>query len=215
MQPGEGGSIDNNEENDFTSREYLNERSVYERFLDWTHESLAGFADLPGSEAVREYLEELNYVNQLWNQSASPQSHEESLLGIAYDTAIYSGSIPDYMRLHIVAMALHMTVTSDISGKHNPGSAHYLGKAVDLRTWNQSPERISEVVSILRSTGIYVRNEIHHPEGQKEWRGAHLHVQSIPPRQNADLVRWSDPPAKGSLFPWPRIDAKRSKDLLP
>ncbi|WP_199243315.1 peptidoglycan-binding protein [Vitiosangium sp. GDMCC 1.1324] len=69
-----------------------------------------------------------------------------------------------------------LTVTSTMGGKHNPGSKHYQGRAIDVRTRGVSPERIDAFIADARSHGYNVRDERSRPRGQAVWSGPHLHI---------------------------------------
>ena len=73
------------------------------------------------------------------------------------------------------------TVTSTTGGGHNPGSAHYQGRAVDVRTRDQSPAQVNQFVRDARAAGIQVRDERTRPAYQAVWSGPHLHLQ-VPPQ---------------------------------
>jgi len=44
-----------------------------------------------------------------------------------------------------------MTVTSICEGQHKRGSAHYTGRAFDLRIWGMTPGTVESVVKLLSS----------------------------------------------------------------
>lgn len=69
------------------------------------------------------------------------------------------------------------TITSTTGGKHNVGSNHYRGFAVDVRTRDKSPQEVAEFMALARKAGLYVKDERTHPKGQKVWSGPHLHLQ--------------------------------------
>lgn len=74
------------------------------------------------------------------------------------------------------AQKLGATITATTGGKHNKGSAHYEGRALDLRTRDKSPEEIAQMIAQLEAMGLSVRDERIQPKGQKVWGGPHLHV---------------------------------------
>jgi hypothetical protein len=71
------------------------------------------------------------------------------------------------------------TVTSTTGGKHNPGSAHGEGRAIDVRTRDKSPAQVDAFIKDAQANGISVRDERTHPPGQAVWSGPHLHL-SVP-----------------------------------
>jgi hypothetical protein len=91
-------------------------------------------------------------------------------------------------------------VTSDRGGRHNEGSLHYLGRAVDVRTnaggkQIKTEAEIQKLKSDAAALGFHVLDERTHPAGQKVWGGPHLHI-SIPDSTLAQFkpVRGVTPP---------------------
>lgn len=74
------------------------------------------------------------------------------------------------------AQKLGATVTATTGGKHNKGSAHYEGRALDLRTRDKTDEEVAQMIAQLEAMGLSVRDERVQPKGQKVWGGPHLHV---------------------------------------
>lgn len=70
-----------------------------------------------------------------------------------------------------------LTVTSTNRGRHNPGSKHYQGRAIDVRTRGVSPERLEAFMAAARAQGYTVRDERTRPRGQAVWSGPHLHIE--------------------------------------
>jgi DNA topoisomerase IB len=69
-----------------------------------------------------------------------------------------------------------LTVTSGREGRHNRGSAHGSGAALDFRTRDKSPEEVERVFSAARLEGLGVGDERVRPQGQKVWGGPHGHL---------------------------------------
>ena len=69
------------------------------------------------------------------------------------------------------------TVTSTTGGKHNVGSKHGKGLAIDVRTRDKTSKQVEEFIKKARSAGIWVKDERTHPPGQKVWSGPHLHLE--------------------------------------
>ena len=72
------------------------------------------------------------------------------------------------------------------SGKHNEGSKHYHGKAVDLglnTTFNGNVKKMKEFKNWFDSEGknhfpgVKLFDETTRPKGQKVWSGAHYHLE--------------------------------------
>lgn len=79
--------------------------------------------------------------------------------------------------LKAFAEARGFTVTSTTGGKHNKGSKHFRGLAIDVRTRDKSDAEIDKFITAARSCGIIVRDERRSPRNQKIWSGAHLHLE--------------------------------------
>jgi GGDEF domain-containing protein len=69
------------------------------------------------------------------------------------------------------------TITSTTGGKHNTGSLHYSGRAIDVRTRDKTPDQIDAFKRQMEGEGFRVRDERTRPQGQKVWGGPHLHVE--------------------------------------
>lgn len=79
--------------------------------------------------------------------------------------------------LVVLAKENGFTVTSTISGRHNPGSKHFRGLAIDVRTRDKTSKQCDDFIKLCRSLGLIVRDERTRPAGQKIWSGAHLHIE--------------------------------------
>jgi hypothetical protein len=103
------------------------------------------------------------------------------------------------------------TVTSTTGGRHNAGSAHYAGRAADIRTRDKSPEDIERLMSEAQGMGLRVRDERARPRGQRVWGGPHLHLEvgGSPPVKQPEsfdyasiakpLETFADAPARDSV----------------
>lgn len=77
--------------------------------------------------------------------------------------------------------------SSTIEGEHNPGSAHYQGKAIDLglnTTFGGDKAKMDEFYNFLNSAegkklfpNVKVRDERSRPLNQKVWSGSHIHLE--------------------------------------
>ena len=70
-----------------------------------------------------------------------------------------------------------LTVTSTTGGKHNRGSLHARGRAVDVRTRGFSSAKLTAFMRDARAQGYTVHDERVRPPGQKVWSGPHIHIQ--------------------------------------
>lgn len=71
-----------------------------------------------------------------------------------------------------IAEGMGLTVTSTIGGRHNKGSLHYVGRAIDVDDIGMTPEKINA----LEAMGFRVKDERTRPKGQKAWGGSHYHL---------------------------------------
>lgn len=84
-----------------------------------------------------------------------------------------------YTSLVVLATMCKFHVTSTNGGKHNVNSAHYKGKAIDVRTRDKTDAEIDWFISVCKNFNLKVRDERKKPIGQKVWTGAHLHIEIV------------------------------------
>jgi hypothetical protein len=76
-----------------------------------------------------------------------------------------------------------LVITSGRGGRHNPGSKHYLGKALDFSVRHDrrgnpiTEERWEHLARDAREHGMLLRDERQRPPGQAVWSGPHGHVE--------------------------------------
>ncbi len=103
--------------------------------------------------------------------------------GLPYKTFDFGAPAPDSGSSDFLANASNLadkfnfTVTSTTGDQHNPGSKHYSGNAIDVRTRDKSPEEIEQFIAAAEQNGFKVLDERSHPAGQKVWSGPHLHIE--------------------------------------
>ena len=83
----------------------------------------------------------------------------------------------NYKDLKGFAEAFGFYATSTTGGKHNAGSKHFLGQAIDVRTRDKSSEECDSFIRKARALGVIVRDERERPVRQKIWSGAHIHLE--------------------------------------
>jgi RHS repeat-associated protein len=103
------------------------------------------------------------------------------------DSAV-AGVIPTYAEAVVI---------STTGGRHNSGSRHATGNAIDLRVWSEphrvpanfqhldptgylSKEQVDDLVCELQTAlgeDFLVRNELTRPRNQKVWSGPHIHIE--------------------------------------
>lgn len=83
----------------------------------------------------------------------------------------------NYVDLRNIVTKMGWKVTSDIHGKHNKNSKHYVGKAIDVSIRNKTEFDISILYTITYRWGYIFRDERVKPKGQKVWSSPHIHLQ--------------------------------------
>ncbi len=76
-------------------------------------------------------------------------------------------------QLMALAEANHYRVTSSTGGKHNPGSLHGSGRAIDI---DHKGVDFGQLQKAAAAIGARVLDERHRPPGQKVWGGPHYHI---------------------------------------
>ena len=71
-------------------------------------------------------------------------------------------------------------VTSTTGGKHNVGSKHFRGLAIDVRTRDKTNAQIESFMRKCSAIGVWCFDERTRPKNQKVWGGAHLHLEVKP-----------------------------------
>jgi hypothetical protein len=71
-------------------------------------------------------------------------------------------------------------VTSTTGGRHNVGSAHYEGRAADVRTRGKSAAEIEDFIATAKAAGLDVVDERRRLAGEKVYGGPHFHLQLLP-----------------------------------
>ena len=86
------------------------------------------------------------------------------------------GELP-YKGMVRLAQKHGLQVTSTTGGRHNRGSLHGRGRAIDVRTRGVSSRRLNAFMADARRQGYQVIDERVRPRGQAVWSGPHLHIQ--------------------------------------
>jgi len=84
-------------------------------------------------------------------------------------TGYFSG---DWRQAKRIAEGMGLVVTSTTGGRHNKGSLHPLGRAIDVDDIGMTPQKIAA----LEAMGFRVKDERTRPKGQKVWGGSHYHL---------------------------------------
>jgi hypothetical protein len=113
---------------------------------------------------------------------------------------------------------LGFTVTAGREEGHNPGSLHGRGRAIDVRTRDQTTAQIDAFIAEMQQRGYRVRDERTRPPNQDVWTGPHLHL-SAPERSTRTYSLGVDFSLLGRVDPTqdrtdlPRVDPPI--DLIP
>lgn len=83
----------------------------------------------------------------------------------------------NYIEIKNIVTAMGWIVTADVGKKHNGGSKHYSGKAVDVSVRGRTEFHIAVLDEVLKNLGYYLFDERVRPKHQKIWTGPHLHIQ--------------------------------------
>jgi hypothetical protein len=85
----------------------------------------------------------------------------------------------DWTALSTYANDRGVVVTAGYSQTgHNRGSAHGLGKAIDVRVWDHTRQSVDTFLLNAFSHGISVRDERVRPLNQEVWGGPHVHLET-------------------------------------
>ena len=68
-----------------------------------------------------------------------------------------------------------LPVTSSNTGRHNVGSKHYLGQAIDVD--HKAVQDVNAFYKDAQAQGFRIRDERQRPPGQAVWGGPHFHVE--------------------------------------
>lgn len=89
----------------------------------------------------------------------------------------YRGSWPQ-LAFQAAMMGFTVTGRNEQAG-HNPGSRHFVGEAIDVRTAGKNNAEVADFMAFMRSQGYIVRDERVRPPGQAVWSGPHVHVETF------------------------------------
>jgi hypothetical protein len=122
---------------------------------------------------------------------------------------------PAWRELRSFAEDQGFTVTSDVKGRHNEGSPHYAGLAVDVRTRDKKPDEIARLMQAAQGAGIKVRDERTRPPGQAVWDGEHVHLEASPDFKAAPADEYDDALAELRAAPAPAAAAPAAPAAAP
>ena len=82
-------------------------------------------------------------------------------------------------RLLAFASAHDLRVTATTGGEHNPGSLHFLGRAIDVSSRGMTDAAVARIREFAQAAGLHVLDERTRLPGERVWGGPHLHI-SLP-----------------------------------
>jgi hypothetical protein len=107
-----------------------------------------------------------------------PDPYDELLNGLAPTSKRIKPTTPHLDLLTNFAKENNLTVGSTTGGRHNTGSLHYSGNAIDIKGSgafdDATVQRLSQAAS---SRGLKLRDERVKPPNQKVWGGPHVHIE--------------------------------------
>jgi hypothetical protein len=95
--------------------------------------------------------------------------------------------LPDLIKF---AQEFNLPVGSTTGGRHNVGSRHYSGNAIDIKgSGRYDDARVQALKAAAAERGFLVRDERRKPPRQKVWGGPHIHIEAT----DAGPVTQADP----------------------
>jgi hypothetical protein len=88
----------------------------------------------------------------------------------------------------------NLTPGSTTQGRHNTGSRHYSGNALDIKgSGSFSDAYVARLSKLAALAGLILRDERRRPAGQAIWGGPHIHLEHAPSQSDDDkyIVRSS------------------------
>lgn len=83
-----------------------------------------------------------------------------------------------FTEIKVIAENMGWRVTATTNGKHNTGSKHYQGKAVDLSVRGKTQFDVDMLTLIMENEGYVVLDERKKPKN-RVWSAPHMHI-SVP-----------------------------------
>lgn len=96
-----------------------------------------------------------------------------------FDDWVQSQSFSPLDDLKSFAAQNQLEIGSTTGGRHNLGSKHYSGRAIDIRnSGNFSDQQVQELSAAAANAGFKLRDERRRPVGQAVWGGPHVHLET-------------------------------------
>lgn len=160
---------------------------MQDNFREWMREN--GFEAATGSR-TRDSLNSSSHRDSPWSlmNEATGHSDPSRELHLIDAQALHRGH--EWVDLSVFAMDRGFIVTgmNEKTG-HNVGSAHYQGRAIDVRTLGMTNQQVEDLIRDARAAGYKVRDERIRPQGQKVWGGAHVHIEAPRPKSAERINR--------------------------
>ena len=126
------------------------------------------------SKSYRDARKELGFGDPM----PQPEEQVMSFVPVARPRSGRATASGGYKVLSALAQNHGFDVTSTTGGRHNTGSLHGRGLAIDVRTRNKTPQEIAAFMATAQSAGYRVLDERTRPRGQRVWGGPHLHLET-------------------------------------
>lgn len=98
------------------------------------------------------------------------------ILALSLSTLGQNICTTDYTEIVKIVQGMGWKVTSTTQGKHNIGSLHPKGRAVDISVRDKTDFHVATLTEVLGNLGYVVRDERVRPKGQRVWSAPHVHV---------------------------------------
>lgn len=95
----------------------------------------------------------------------------------SYGRISHASTSGDYTQLVAFARKHGFTITAAKGGKHNPGSPHYEGRAIDVRTRDKTAQQINAFIRAAIDAGYGVVDERKDAPSGVVHSGPHIHLE--------------------------------------
>jgi len=128
-------------------------------------------------QSLTNYQTDLNSIAKQWNELNSESRAVRDAIRTLPERQ--GGISNDHVMLRKLVESRGFVVTDGYATKgHNPGSKHYVGKAVDVRTKDRSDAEIEAFIQEMKALGVKVVDERKGPPRPgMTWTNEHLHLE--------------------------------------
>lgn len=103
-------------------------------------------------------------------------TNEDTIVIGETESALYSQVSERWRQIVRDGNARGFRATSTTGGRHNRGSLHGQGRAVDFSVRHRTSAEVDRFIREMRGRGYNVRDERTRPRNQRVWTGPHIHV---------------------------------------